>query len=240
MRGKFGGGLPFSGRRLTRELLSHIQERQPLKLTQKGNLPRALVKSLYNLRLFPNKYVDDGSIKLRSEEDFLELHVAHTLCRIAKWVKRRKGKGELTKKGVQMLQGSPASFYQELLKIYTKKYNWAYTERWTLGESHSGQAGWAFVMYELLRQGDTPQGDTYYAKRYFQLLPPLLEAYADSPHFSANKKGESDLRRRFFSQFAPLFGLVEIVSEVRGDHGILKELIVRRSALAARVFELGE
>jgi hypothetical protein len=228
--------LPFM--RLTRELLAGILKVQSLKLTQKGNLPRAMVQSLYGLRLFPNKYVDEGSIKLLNEDDFYELLVAHALCGIAKWIQTRKGKAGLTKKGLQMLHGSPALFYQELLKIYTQQYNWAYTERWTFGETRTGHAGWAFVMYELLRQGDTPQGDKYYAELYFQLLPQLIEQYQDSPYYSAMDKAESNLQYRFFSGFARLFGLVETVSEIRGQHNMLEELIFRRSDLAERVFGL--
>lgn len=226
--------LPFL--RFTRALLSGIQEAQPLKLTQKGNLPRALVQSLYDLRLFPNKYVDDGSLKLLGEDVFYELLVAHALCGIAKWIQKRNGKAGLTKKGLLMLQGSQALLYQELLKIYTQQYNWVHTEQWSFGATQTGQTGWAFVMYELLRQGDTPQGDKYYAKLYFQLLPRLFEQYHDSPYFSANAKAESNLRYRFFEGFARLFGLVEIVREVRGQHGTVEELIVRRSELAGRVF----
>lgn len=228
--------LPFL--RFTRELLSGIQKAQPLKLTQKGNLPRAMVQSLYDLRLFPNNYVDDGLVKLLSEDDFYELLVAHALCDIAKWIKKSKGKAELTQKGLQMLQGSQALLYRELLKTYTQQYNWAHTERWSFGAELTGKVGWAFVLYELLWQGNASLGDTYYAALYFQLLPRLLDQYQDSSYFSATDKAELNLRFRFFKNFARLFGLVEIEREVRGHHGALEELIVRRSELAGRVFGL--
>lgn len=229
--------LPFL--RLNQELLAAIHKQQSLKLTQKGNLPRSLVHDLYALRLFPNKYVDDGTIKLMSEDDFYQLTIVHKLCEIAKLIQKRKGKAGLTKKGLQMLQGSPALFYQELLKIYTQQYNWAYTESWSFGVEQTGQLGWAFVMYELLRQGDTPKNNKYYGKLYFQLLPGLIEQYPDSPYSSAEANAESDFQRRFFSGFARLFDLVETVSETRDQYGMVKEFFVKRSDLAGRVFALG-
>ncbi|MFZ2897979.1 MAG: hypothetical protein WA004_05125 [Saprospiraceae bacterium] len=226
--------LPFL--QLTRALLGSIQQAESLKLTQQGYLPRALVHSLYDLRLFPSKYVDDGTRKLLGEKDFLELHIAHALCEIAKLTQQRKGKASLTKKGLQLLQGPQAELYRELVKTYTQQYNWAYTEAWSFGVSMTGQMGWAMIMYELIRQGDTPQGDKYYADLYLQFFPELVKQYPDSPYSSAARNAELDFRRRFFSGFAALFGLVKIVGETMGKHGLVEEYTVRRSELGGRVF----
>ena len=223
---------------LTREVLAAIHEEQPLKLTQKGNLPRALVQKLYGLRLFPNKFVDDGSMKLLREEDFPELVITHTLCIIAKWALKRNGKISLTKKGLKILQEPQALFYRELLKTYTQEYYWGYTDRWSFDERYTGQAGWAMMLYELLRQGDTPQSDTYFSGVYFQILPHLMEYYEDLPYSSATFQAQSDFRFRFFKGFTTLFGLADIISETRGQYDILQELVVKRSELAERAFRI--
>ncbi|MBK6949498.1 MAG: hypothetical protein IPH16_16745 [Haliscomenobacter sp.] len=123
-----------------------------------------------------------------------------------------------------------------MLKTYTQEYNWGYTERWSFGERYTGQAGWAMILYELLRQGDTPQSDTYYSGVYFQILPTLMEQYRDSPYFSATFQAQSDFRFRFFEGFATLFGLADMVSETRSQYNTLQELVVRRSDLAERAF----
>lgn len=221
-----------------RAFLSEIQKAQALKLTTKGNLPRALVHSMYNLRLFPSQYIDDGTLNLRGEDNFPELMIAHALCGIAKWIKKTNGKVSLTKKGIQALQSADAQLYQELLKIYTQQYNWAYTEHWSFGAPHTGQTGWAMILYELLRQGDTRQPDRYYANLYFQLLPQLLQQYRPSQYFSPLDKATSDLRNRFFDRFGRLFGLVETEKNTEQPTDFT-ELVVRRTELAARVFELG-
>jgi hypothetical protein len=229
--------LPFL--QLTRALLGAIQKAEPLKLTQQGYLPRALVHALYDLRFFPNKYVDDGKIKLLGVKDFSELLVANVLCELAKLIQKRKGKASLTKKGLQLLQGPQAGLYRELLETYTQRYNWAYTEGWSFGVTQTGQMGWAMIMYELIRQGDTPKGDKYYADQYLKFFPELVKQYPDSPYSSAASNAKADFRRRFFSGLAALFGLVEIVGETMGKHGLVEEYTVRRSELGGRVIEVG-
>lgn len=228
--------IPFV--QLAREALAAIHHEQPLKLTQKGNLPRALVQKLYDLRLFPNEFLDNGSMKLLSEENFRELVIAHNLSIIAKWTLKRNGKISLTKKGLQILQEPQALFYRELFKTYTEEYNWRYGERWSYGEQYTGQAGWAMILYELLRLGDTPQSDTYYSGAYFQMLPTLMEQYWDSPYSSATFQAQSDFRFRFFMGFARLFGLTDIVSETRNQYNTLEELVIKRSELAVRAFRI--
>jgi hypothetical protein len=221
--------------RLVQALLNAIQGAKTLKLTPKGNLPRALVKDLYDLRLFPDEYVDKGTVKLLGEENFIVLNTAHSLCRISKLVQKRNGKANVTKKGSQMLQ-SPALLYQELLQTYALQYNWAYTERWSMENESNGQVGWSFLMYELLRQGDTPKSDKFYSKLYFDFFLQLLDGYADSQYFSAHRSGEIYVRSRFFKRFGGLFGLIEVVSETKDRYGLVEEMIVRRSNLAERVF----
>ena len=229
--------LPFL--RLNRELLAAIQEVQALQLTAKGSLPRALVKRMYDLRLFPSENIDKGSIKLLQEKNFRQLAVARLLAEVGRWTQKRKGKIILTKKGLQLLQAPPAVFYRELLEVYAQQYNWTYTELWPSAIADVGQWGWGLVMYELLRQGDTARSSAFYAGLYFEILPQLLTQYRDTLYASGKERATHVFRYRLFEGFFRLFGLVDLVSEVPNSPEAKEGVHFRRSALAARVFSIG-
>lgn len=223
--------------RLAQQLLLAIQSQGPLKLTAKGNLPRKMVHQLYGLKIYSDKYIDDGTTKIMGEEDFFQLNIAHILCKSTKLVSKRSGKASLTKKGKLMLE-SPAQLYLTLLQSYTENYNWAYPERWGYGVEQTGQVGWACIMYELVRQGDRERGTQFYMKPYLDLFPSLLEQYPRSEFGTPEQKAKSDFNRRFFHWFCGHFGLAESTRKIKGKNNLTKETFVKRTALAERVFQL--
>lgn len=228
--------LPFL--QLARELLAHIQREQPLKLTAKGNLSRATLRSLYDLRFFPNEYIDAGKMKLLHEDHFPPLVVAHVLGEISGWMKKKNGKLSLTKKGSQTLEGPLPALYLELLKTYTMRYNWGYTEGWSYGVEETGHLGWAMIVYELLRQGDTEQSENYYLEQYLQIFPNLLGRYPVSEYVSPMERVKLQFRHRFFYNFGQKFGLVDVVKTIQDKHGLEREIFVRRTKLAERLFQI--
>lgn len=227
--------LPFL--KLAQQLLAMVNENQPLKLTTKGNLPRKQVQQLYGLGIFKDKYIDDGTSKLLGEEDFLQLHMAHLLCKMSKLLSNRSGKAALTKKGKEMLE-SPAMLYVELLKTFTQGFNWAYVERWGYGVDWVGQNGWALVLYKVIHQGDFEKSDGSYALHYMTMFPEAIDDYPTSEIGTPLDKLKSDFRWRFVYRFCLTFGLVEIVRETKGKYDITDELFIKRSALADQVFQL--
>lgn len=224
---------------LIRAFLSCIQREQPMKLTPKGNLTRVVLRELYDTRLFPYSSIDDGTIKLLSEDNFPMLMTAHALCQVAKLIKKQQGKVSLTKKGLQLLQGPVALLYLELLKTYTQRLNWSYNEGWSYGVDETGQIGWATIMYEFVRQGDTEQSDLVYAKQYFQLFPNIVALYHESAYNPSIESATSDFRRRFFQGFCQIFGLAEIIRKNTDQFGIVNECFIKRTDLCERVFRLG-
>ena len=222
---------------LTQKLLTEIKAQQPLKLTTKGNLPRKTVHQLYDLRLYTDKYIDNGTIKLMGEEDFWQLNVSHTLCNMAGLINKKHGKASLSKKGEKLLD-SPGGIYLELLKIFTQKFNWAYPERWGYGVDQTGQWGWACILYEILRQGSQETSDKHYGSLYLRLFPDLLRAYPISEIGTPEEKLQSDFTARFFYRFCHMFGLVEITREIKGKYDLTEEFFVRRTELAEKVFQL--
>lgn len=222
---------------LTQKMMAEIKAQQPLKLTPKGNLPRKVVHQLYDLRFFTDQYVDDGTIKLQSEEDFWQLNVAHVICNLTRLINKKNDKASLSKKGEELLH-KPALLYIELLKIFTQKYNWAYTERWGYGVDETGQRGWACILYEILQKGEQEKSSKYYEELYARLYPGLVRAYPQTEIGTRQEKMSSDFKLRFFSRFCYFFGLVEVTREIKGKYDLVEKFYVRRSALADQVFQL--
>jgi hypothetical protein len=227
--------LPFL--KLAVALLDVIHEAQALTLTQKGNLQRKTIHQLYDLRCYPYDFVDDGSMKLWKETDFFPLHLARVLCELAKLVNKRKNKLSLSKQG-QALRQNPAQLYLKLLKTYILQYNWAYPEAWGYGVEQTGREGWALIFYELMRHGEQEISDEYYGKLYTALFPSLLDLYPYSEYNPTENMLLSDFERRFIHWFGGFFGLIEITREVIGKYNLPEERFVKRTAFAARVFEL--
>jgi hypothetical protein len=223
---------------LAEAFLQCVQNLETIKLTPKGNIPPKYVKALYDLRIMPNKYIDEGITKLRGEDDFTSLNVMRILCEIGKLVKKAKGVLSLTKKGVQMLQ-KPADLYRELLTVYMTRYNWAYTEAWSYGVDDTGRVGCGLMLYELLQRGDTEMSNKYYSELYLSLFPSLISLYTDFGTTEAREKAASDFTGRFFHRFCQIFGLTKIVREIKSEkYDFTEEFFVVRSALASNVFRL--
>ncbi len=219
--------------KMFRQFLHDLRAAQPLKLTPKGNLPRTMIRQLYDHRILTSKYVDDGKVKLLSEGDFLPIHLSHVLCDMAGLVKKRLGKLSLTKVGEQVIKDDVA-LYHKLLKAYCEKFNWSYM---TYDEESVVQYGWATSLCQLLTFGDEERNAEDYARAYLANFPQMLTAFPDNKYFPPEQRYSSCFQGRFFSSFCGYFGLAEVRVE-KDEKGISKNYFVKKSALADRVFEV--
>lgn len=217
--------------RLVRHLLLEIKEAQPLKLTQKGNLPRTVVRKLYDCRIFTSDYVDNGTIKLLGELDFTPIHLAHVLSKMASLVKKRNNKLSLTKTGEKMLEDD-AALYTTLLNIYTSKLNWAYIDN---DAENVAQWGWAYSMLLFLAYGDKERETSFYADQYKLISPDLPKMFRESPYFDSNSQFQHCFNFRFFATFCDYFGLAEIRKE-KNEKGYTSAYYVKKTELADKVF----
>lgn len=124
-------------------LLQDIKAQQPMKLTTKGNFPRKFVHQMYNHRIYPSSWIDEGRVKLLKEADFGVLHHAHILLKMAGIIKKYSNKISLTQKGEKIMEDS-GKLYLEIIKAYVQKFNWSYM---SYLEDKIAQYGWAFIMY---------------------------------------------------------------------------------------------
>ena len=217
-----------------KQFLFDLQAVQPLKLTQKGNLPRKFVRQLYDHRIFTSKYIDEGKMKLLKEEDFGPIHLSHVLCKLGKLVSKYKGKLSLSKTGTKIFQDD-AALYLALFDVFVSKFNWAYPV--SFNPENVGQFGWPYSMMLFLIYGGEERPSNFYASQYLELFPEMMDEFPHNEYFSAEKRFLSCFHGRFFSKFCDFFGLVETRAEMDG-HNLPKEYFVKKSALADKVFQL--
>lgn len=219
--------------RLFRQFLYELQAVQPLKLTTKGNLPRSMVRQLYNHRIIASEYIDKGTVKLLSEEDFFPIHLSHLLCDLAGLVKKRVGKLSLTKLGEQAIKDD-VKLYHTLLKAYCEKFNWSYM---TYDEENIVQYGWATVVCQLLTFGDEERNADDYARAYLADFPQMLAAFPNNEYFPPEWRFLSCFHLRFFNRLCGFFGLATERAE-KDESAISSNYFVKKTALADKVFEV--
>ena len=217
------------------QFLTDLKNEQPLKLTQKGNLNRKFVHQLYNHRILPSKYIDDGTIKLMKEEDWAPPHYSHILGKMGGVIKKYKNKLSLTKKGEKLFNNLP-SLYQELLKTFTSDFNWAYMSYYV---DWVGQYGWAYLLFLLLKHGDEERKADWYSEKYIQAFPQFLPEFDRHSFSTPERQYMNCLNSRFFRGFCKRFGLADIREE-RPERGALEVTYVTKSALADHLFRLVE
>lgn len=213
--------------------LQDLQAAQPLKLTQKGNLNRKFVHQLYDHRILPSKYIDDGTLKLQKEEDWAPPHYSHILAKMGGIIKKYKGKLSLTKKGEKLLKDIP-NLYKNLLDIYTNKFNWAYI---SYNPESVGQYGWAFLLFLLLKHGTEEQPTRFYTMKYRMAFPQLMNAFEHNDYYSMEDRFMDCVESRFFNSFCNFFGLATIRKEKKTE-GYGFNYFVQKTPLADKIFKL--
>ncbi|MCP3928942.1 MAG: hypothetical protein GY705_07565 [Bacteroidetes bacterium] len=212
--------------------LEELKAQQPMKLTQKGNLPRKFLHLMYDHRIYPDKFVDEGKMKILREHDFFILNKAHIICKLARLIRKYHNKLSLTKNGMKLLEND-SLLYKELIKAYTNKYNWAYMSYYP---EHIGQVGWGFVLYNFIRKGGRERPSRYYADQYLSLYPNLLDAFPERGFTTKEKDFYSCFRQRFFENFCSDFGLVDVRVEKDESGHFAKEWHVKKSSFLGKVF----
>ena len=106
-------------------VMEKLEKEQEIKLTTRGNFPRHLVLELYNQRFYPDEFIEIGITKLSKEEDALAIHLTHILLEISHYIKKRKNKLSLTKKGKQALINRSQMLHDVFIN-FCNNFNWGY------------------------------------------------------------------------------------------------------------------
>jgi hypothetical protein len=194
---------------LVRHAAEIISRNGGLKTTTKGNFPRKVVMELYEQGLLKSEYVDDGTVRLSSEEDLTWLHLTRLLMELAKLTNKRGGKLSLTKAAEQNLADNH-ELLSSLMKAYMTMYNWAYFDNY-VGED-SGRIGCGFSLVLVSKYGAEWRQDSFYAKKYYTAFPMLVHDVTEG-FLSRERNALGSYSSRTFDHFMRYFGLVTISTE---------------------------
>lgn len=215
--------------------------REPVRLTKKGNLPRALSRDLYDFTKAANGGAEpfDGlrSLTLNSEEDFPGLHVLHITARLAGLVRKLHGRLHLTRKAEKLLAGpGEAGIYPELLRAHCTRYNWGYQDLYP--EFSLIQQSWAFSLYLLSRYGQRVRPANFYATAFVRAFPAAALDTDDVDPVDAERRVKRAFVLRTFERFAKPFGLATVEYRPRSDH-VLPEVYVSATDLLGQALSFG-
>lgn len=191
--------------------LSIIKSRQPVGLTQPGNLRPALARELRNAGL----YEDLGasailkSTPMRSELDAPYVHYMNVLTQAADFTRIARKKLGLTELGEEFLAGEKApNFYTYLFLTHASELDWSYMDGYPA--TLFVQKGLLFSLLLVWRYGDEPRDVDFYFRKFLSAFPYLTI----SPDLPPGAQDPDAVRVFYFMQtferFLARFGLVEV------------------------------
>ena len=210
-------------------LLGAIGEKG-LKTTATGNLP---VKFL---RQAADEYFSDENklpFEIRTEIDFMELHIVRLLSGIAGLIRRLKGRFIMTGLLRKLLkQGGIAAVYPVLFQAFVQKYNWAFPDSYP--EFPIIRQSFAFSLYLFHRFGDEWKPSSFYADCFIKAFPAILtEAASQLTYTTPEDIVESCYTLRCVKRFASFFGLIDIQHEETG--AVRRKLKLKKTDLLDKV-----
>jgi hypothetical protein len=199
----------------TVQYLRMIEERQPLKLTQKGNLPRKFCRELCDLS-FVNRIKDKKFFQeypLRSELDSGYIHTMNVLTQMSGFTRKKHNKFYLTKKCKTFLnKKSLSEMFSYLVSIYLRKYNWAYGYRFG-PEVPFIQTASGFSVFLVHKYGGRVQVSKFYSDKFLQAFPGALIEFPGTSYWTPEEHFHHHYYSRTFQGFLKRFGLVIIGNE---------------------------
>lgn len=211
-----------------------------IKLTDKGNLPRALCRSVAQRYLGEAEVVGPfhfGPFPVNKEADFKDLQVTRVVAGFAGLVRKYRGRLELTRKGQKLLEAHGArGVYPVLLRAYVEKYNWAHAD--SLPELDIVQRSWAFTAYLLTRYGGKTRPSTFYSDQFLLAYPNSVAECDYHWHWEPEEVVAMCYDTRAIQRFAEFLGLVRIESD--GPSRILADVRVTKLPLLGEAVRFAE
>ncbi len=207
------------------QYLDMIRGQQPMKLTQKGNLPRKFCRELCDRDILEEDIVAFKNRPIMREEDSYYIHFINMFTQLIGFTKKRHGTISLTKKCEKYLDTNTASeLYQHLFSAYTTRFNWGYSDRYP--ESWITQGGFGFSIFLVQKYGDKAREIKFYSDKYLRAFPSAIREFHDAIYSSSEEQFQRCYYLRVFRRFLKRFGLIEIEEDAyfhSHNHTIIKK-----------------
>ncbi len=207
--------------------LSRLAELEPLKATQKGNLPLKFAQELFEtFKEFP----EGLRLNIRSEEETTTVLSLRHILKMCKWIKKEKKHFKLTLKGRKIVERgrlSTADFWI-LFSKFTQEFNWGFQDGYP--ELSIVQASFVFSLYLVHRLAREFIEADKIADRFVQAFPFALdEAKSGGSYFSTNplRTVKNCFKLRFLVRFCEYFGFVIIRREKQKPYN--EKLLIKKS-----------
>ena len=186
-------------------LTDYLQREGKIKLTATKAIPPKIVKEMYALGA-KDPDIESGLTKLTKELDSVSVNLTHILLKIMKVIKEQKGIMTLTKQGEKLIENHQL-FVKKMLQCFTHEFNFAYLDDYP--SERIGNAGCGFSIILLAKYGDLNYSFRFYAAKYFDAFPVLLEESDPQEEFDY-EWGEFIYSLRTFDRFMYYLGWIEM------------------------------
>jgi len=200
---------------LFKYLANLVETEGAMKLTARGYLAPRVIKDMYAQHFIEDYSIEAGITKLTTEKDSNTIHLTRLLLELAGIIKKRNNKLSLTRAGEKTLRKDDDTLLRLLLSTFCTKFNWAYFDGF--GENRIGQMGFGFSFVLLDNFGREKNKDSYYAEKYFDAYPALINHDRVSEYRTAEETSYLCYSIRTFERFLEYFGLVTVTHERRFD-----------------------
>jgi len=155
------------------QYLHMVKEQQPLKLTQKGNLPRKFCRELCDMDILEGDRVVFNNRSIMREEDSYYIHLINIFTQLIEFTRKKHGTISLTNKCKEYLDKKSASeLYQYLFTTYSTRFNWGYGDLYP--EAWIIQGGFGFSIFLTQKYGDKAREMKFYSDKYLRAFPSAI------------------------------------------------------------------
>ena len=212
------------------QYLQQLEVEQPLRLTQKGNLPRAFCQGLVESGMLDEIRDLEWFKKhpIQTELEVWYIHIINLITYDAGLTWKKHGKLRLTKKGsIYLHKKQPSELFLLLVSTYVRKLNWAYADIHGPDAIFIQEAS-GYSLHLVQQFGHRVETSTFYSDMFLKTFPRVLELFAGLRSGTPMKEFEWYYYNRTFRKFLGRFGLVEIGNDNFHSKG---PPMIRRSAL---------
>ena len=143
-----------------------------------------------------------------TEMDFMELHTVRIVSGIAGYIKKVRGKFMLTKKGKIVAQkGMDGKTVIDLLKAYTRKFNWGYNDGFS--ELPIVQNSFLYTLFVLRKYGGILRPSSFYGDLFIKAFPDAMNEVSETTFFPKEEEVKMCYAVRCLNRFACFWGFAQ-------------------------------
>lgn len=192
---------------LAEELLLIIYRDRKVKLTSKGFLPLKYCDELGGEEIIKESIYELPERKRIGEDYLPSIKAARIALMLGELITCKNNKIIVSDYGFELLEdGDRDELFKTIFYAFTENFLWAHLDGYA--SALTGQLGFVFSLSMLKHYGKTSHDLVFYANKYKEAFPLLMNHFKDYPYYSKEKQFLSCYRVRLFERFFQWFGFV--------------------------------